>query len=168
MGVLCFYVYVLEEVIPHEGVVALRVISGKPYMGFFVLMTGYYPRSQLSISPQPVNHFKLRERTMTTYLHIHPCWMFLHTGMRLLHFCSTRSVSCNSPGGCFLKRGKCLQSESGVTVLESFLKNEDSSMFSKEILVFMPLNLCDCCTRTGKFMKLCHKVLCIYCLILHP
>lgn len=27
--VLCFYVYVLEEVIPHEGVVALRVISWK-------------------------------------------------------------------------------------------------------------------------------------------
>lgn len=29
--VLCFYIYVLEEVIPHEGVVALRMISGKSY-----------------------------------------------------------------------------------------------------------------------------------------
>lgn len=35
VGVLCFYVYVLEEVIPHEGVVALRVISGKSYARFY-------------------------------------------------------------------------------------------------------------------------------------
>lgn len=35
VGVLCFYVYVLEEVIPHEGVVALRVISGKSCAGFY-------------------------------------------------------------------------------------------------------------------------------------
>lgn len=31
VGVLCFYIYVLEEVIPHEGVVALRMISRKSY-----------------------------------------------------------------------------------------------------------------------------------------
>lgn len=35
VGVLCFYIYVLEEVIPHEGVVTLRVISGKSCTGFY-------------------------------------------------------------------------------------------------------------------------------------
>lgn len=64
------------------------------------------------------NHFT----RCKTYLHIHPCWMFLRTGMRLLHSCSTRSVSCNNQGVCFLKTGKSLQSKSGVTVLQAFLK----------------------------------------------
>lgn len=31
VSVLCSYVDVLEEVVPHEGVIALRVISGKSY-----------------------------------------------------------------------------------------------------------------------------------------
>lgn len=93
--------------------VALRVISGKPCTGFY---GSFLCTIAVSKSSLMCNRFML----VKTYLHIHPCWRFLHTGMRFLHSCSTRSVSCNSPGGYFLETDKSLQSKSGVTVLESF------------------------------------------------
>lgn len=69
MGVLCFYVYVLEEVIPHEGVVALRVISGKPYVGFYDTLLSIITAFNNSTM---CNHVKLRERTwQLTYIFIH-------------------------------------------------------------------------------------------------
>lgn len=49
-------------------------------------------------------HNVWEEKTVKTYLHIHPCWKSLHIGMRFLHFCSTRSASCSNPKAYFLKQ----------------------------------------------------------------
>lgn len=61
VGVFCFYVYVLEEVIPHEGVVALRMISGKAY-SWQILMSVSYAWPQLSRMCQNDQMLYMRRR----------------------------------------------------------------------------------------------------------
>lgn len=64
VGVLWFNVYVFEEVIPHEGVVALGMIFGKPCVNF--------------TKPYDVKNFTMGvclklNKASVTHPHTHPC-----------------------------------------------------------------------------------------------